>query len=1002
MADPIHIASKFESFSSFVPSSYDLFLKHIDFVNHFADCELEIGGIFRKTKAQIKFTSILPIISKIQISLDSKTWINLQFDKIYEELATNIGKDNNRLIEKKAYIEYILNKEDSMGGNNICVYLPHSIQNKISNETKTFFKFYFNFYYDIRVHYSGSDSNFDSFYIPCFYTPALFNPPSGGYKPCLWMPCLNRSLDSTTWSIRVSVPTDMICISTGEFLDISDTETPFIKVWNFKVDHPTNPGNIFILAGKFQSTNITENFCCYSTQALLPYIETTVDFVPNFVSYFENGYGFKFPYSKFHFIFLSRFNKFKVFGNLVVLPVSVLTTRENILQRFKNYKIFGKVLVEIIFGTLILPNTIADLWLVAALNRYFYFNFIKKYFGVCEFFKYFNDQQKHACEFPTTSNDYVFYLTPHVFLSGAQNEGGDNISIPNALHFWYISSHPKILSTKKLWKCFIARCGLAMLSIERNISSHHLLKVISKILSFSPGDVMTFNRPSTEFFFSSILNVSGKDIYGQITRNWLSVSRPLFLTVDYCFNRRKSCVEVTVHNEDYEIEQNIPVNISITVQEIDNVFEYSHQIRRDARKTTFEISSRSSKIRRPTVRKRIPTEGGREIDVDFLQTYKSANGVLCLENSVVFLRINMDLCTFFGRVRVNQSECAWIHQAYIESNPLGHLKAIKSLKSFPSEISILILTKLIKNKNLWYHARSVAYDTLVMVYNKIRTEELIGLEKDSNPIDLFKLFFCFSGITDPPKINDFSNIPLYLFQLNALESLSKLKFIHIKDPKMQRRFLGYEILRSFFEFNDNTSNIFNDCCYRAKLLKAVGDSLDFVPPEISNEACNFVLFESLNSLKLEQLEEFPHYCVSYSAIFNIFKLQKMRHLTFNSKLFHHYCSPGIDIKLRTKCIEIAVQFVILAQSSELYRFILDMISCDPSWEIRFSCVFALQKHPLFQAKIPESLNSKINSEELHKELQRVIEFTFSQPDSLNLYAELSEFYNYIYGEVDLL
>ncbi|KII62424.1 Transcription initiation factor TFIID subunit 2 [Thelohanellus kitauei] len=983
MTETIHVESKFESQTTFLPSKYDLFIKEISIESRLAQCELSIEGRLLKAKSSIKFTCVSPIISRVEISVDSSAFTDLQFERVYEEFPNIVvEQDSNKLIEKRVLVERILNMDDSFGGNNLSVHFPHSIQYKITPSSVVKIRFYFSFNFD--------NGTFDPHYLDVFFTPSTFNFPSGGYRPCIWMPCHSRTMDGATWNIRVNVQSDMCCVCSGNLIDVRKSKSRGSKLWTFRLENPTIPGNIFICVGHFNTVDITDGITGYATKDRYHLISQTIDFLPNFIRFIETSYSFEFTH-KLNVLFLSREGPFRVFSNVLVVPTTLLTSTDNLMTRLKNYKVFSRMLCEYIFGSLVLPRTIADLWLICSLNRYLHFEFIKKYHGRCEYARIYNKEQKRACQYPSSSNEYVFYLSPHAFLS---NDLTESVSVASALNYWYVSSHPFLLSTKSLWRCFMARCGLTMVSIEHSVTKNHLTKVISKLISFTEA----LPQPSTEYFFNCLLDATGKDIFGQICRNWISVSRPLFLTIEYTHNRRKSCLEVSILNEDYEIELNIPVNVSITVQEYDGAYEHCYQIKRDSRRSTYDIPTQSSKSRRSNIKRKVLTENGKEIDVDFLQAFKSAEGSQSSDNPVLYIRINKEFCTFFGRVRIDQPDSAWLHQAYIESTPIGHLKAVKTLKSYPSDVAILILSKLIKNNSCWYFVRAAAFESLIHIFNKLRNEDVARLEKDQNPLDIYRMIFSCSSYFDLPKINDFSNISLFLFQISAIRSISNLRSIQIKDATKMRRILGYELLRTLYEYNDNFSNIYSDCCYKSTILRTIGDSLSHIIPEMVADANQFILTESLNILKEDQLSRNSHWCLSFAAVSNIFTLQKMKYIEMDETIFVHCCSPGVDLKLRIQVIDLLVQYILISQSLEVYKFVLDLILYDPCFSIKYACVYALKKHPLFQAKHPESLNSKINTEDSHTYLLNVIDALFEQPECFLLYMELSDFYNTIYGE----
>ncbi|KAF0989281.1 hypothetical protein HZS_2423 [Henneguya salminicola] len=882
--------------------------------NLLAFCELEIEGNFKKlSNNYVKFNSRLPVINKVEISINNKNWIDAEFENIYEEyLNIDIGYENNRLINKKTLIQNIINNEDSVRGQNLCVYLPLSIVKQITPTASFNIKFYYTFIYDSRTQ---ANQDFDSYYLKLFSTPSDVNFPTAGYKPCLWMPCLNLSVFSTTWKIFVSTPHDMMTITPGYLTGLTDSDNPETKIWQFSVDTLTTAGNITIITGYFNNVEISREVTGYSSPGLQHLLLPSLKYLPNLLQHFISDYNFDLPHKNLQIVFLSRTKKCKIFSNVMLFPASILCLCENILQMQKNYRLFLHALTDYIFGSLILPRTIADIWLICGLSQYFYYTFYKKIFGLCEFSKLYKKEQRRASSDPNLFQTTPFYLCPHIFIANSFTDSIDNISPAAALIKWFTTSHPMLLCGNKIWKSFSARCGLTIMSIEKSVTQNHLLQVITKILTFKSSEIFPFNRPSTEFFFTSILNISGKDVFLQVCRNWLSVSRPLLLSLEYAFNRRRSSVEVTIINEEYETESNIPVNISITIQELDGAFEHLSQINRDSRRSTLELSVHSSKSRRSNLKRRVTTENGREIDIELIQSStvaKTVDGILNTDNPVLWLRVNMEQCSFYGEVNITQSDSAWYYQASLESNPISHLKAVKMLASFPSEECIVLLGKLIKNKSCWYQIRSNAFKSLL------------------------------------PKINDFSNIPLHLFQLSAIKSLGKLKMLLIKDISKPRVFVCYELLRTFYEYNDNTSNKYDDCCYRACLLDAVGDSLQQLKNDLLNDASSFVLTESINSLKIDEMFPYFHTCLSYSSICNILRLQKHKYIEYDPTGFVHCCLPGIPERLRLSSLKCLSEYIQMTQSINEYKYILNLILHDPSLFFRKACVRALIKFPPFQ------------------------------------------------------
>ncbi|KAF1744908.1 hypothetical protein MXB_81 [Myxobolus squamalis] len=679
-----------------------------------------------------------------------------------------------------------------------------------------------------------------------------------------------------------------------------------------------------------------------------------------YIEYFLSILNTSFPHTKLHILFTSQTNKCAVLSNIFIFPASILCLKRNVIQMHKNYRLFAAALSDYVFGSLIRPRTIADLWLICGIGRFIYYNFIKHFFGISEYYHVFKKDMKRACSYPNSAANICFYLTPHVFITNVFHELTECLSPAAALKKWCATSHPRLLSYTRVWKCFVARCGLTIKSIEKAVTLNHLI---------------------------------------QVSRNWLGICRPLLLTLEYAFNRRRSCMEITIHNDDHELECNIPVNISITVQELDGAFEHSNLISRDAHRSTFEVSTHSGKSRRSNLKRRVTTENGRELDIELIQTSSITTDVMVgADNPALWIRVNLELCTFYGNVRIIQSDSAWYYQSMLESTPLGHLKAVKTIRSFPSGESIVLLGKLIKNNSCWYQIRSEAFKSLVFIYNQFSNDDMIKIDKEHNPIDLYRSIFCLSNYPELPKINDFSEVSLYFFQLTAIKAISGLKMVLLKEVLKPRVFLGYELLRTLYEYNDNASNCYDDCCYRACLLSAIGDSLPQLKNDLLNDASVFVLTESLNSMKIDELCPYFHGCVSFAAISNLLKLQKLKFIEYISTPFRHCCLPGIEERLRLSSVFCLAEYIQSTQSFNDYTFLLDLISIDSSPLFHHNCVKALIKFPPFQSSHPSSLLSKLNTEASHRYLYSVIEHVFAENQSFSLFQQLTVYYEMLYAD----
>lgn len=266
----------------------------------------------------------------------------------------------------------------------------------------------------------------------------------------------------------------------------------------------------------------------------------------------------------------------------------------------------------------------------------------------------------------------------------------------------------------------------------------------------------------------------------------------------------------------------------------------------------------------------------------------------------------------------------------------------------PHPLMSTILARTVLDARYYYGIRMMAIEELPRHISKDGANW--GLK---HLLKAYQHFFCYPGTSDPLR-NDFSDKRQYLVQCAMLDAIARIRGEDGKCPKEVRRFLLRQL-----QYNDNSRNIFSDQPYICTLIKALAicqipddrakqkKSIPFGPVDADEDEAMAIEPvdtepEEFRDLVLEEIDRFrrmdehsPSYenCFTLAALDAYCRLMKAEVIKRNPARFIEYLQDRTYDLVRIKACESLVELGMLTNKHFIRMFLL-LASTDPSPFVR--------------------------------------------------------------------
>ncbi|KAI0158207.1 hypothetical protein GGR57DRAFT_39115 [Xylariaceae sp. FL1272] len=630
------------------------------------------------------------------------------------------------------------------------------------------------------------------------------------------------------------------------------------------------------------------------------------------------------------------------------------------------------------FGVNVVPNTSADIWVVAGVA----------WFMTDHFMKYAEGNNAFRFRMKTMADRLVDIDVKRPSL---QDLGS---------HLYLGSFEVDFMNLKAPLVLFILDRRLSKSSGSTGIS-----RIISRMVSKANTSTQANDDVLSSDAFRKACEKLGSTRLETFWQQWVVGSGcPRFL-VHQRFNKKKLCVEMTIQQtQDIHANKKRQINVdefwkevreethsvwagplqscftgpmTIRIHEADGTpYEHIVELREDAAKSVrFEIPyntkyKRLKRNRRQRERamanNHAKEEGQKELyylgDVmqqpheieewDFRDWDEESENKMDQE-SYEWIRMDADF-EWICEMKSNLPAYMYASQLQQDRDVAAQQDSMlflqqSSARSGAHPLMATILTRTLLDVRYFYGLRLMAVDDLP-THAVLEQVDWIGFRHLRK---VFQHFFCHPG-TNIPKPNDFTNMRQYAIQRAIPEAVARIRGEDGKCPKEARRFI-LEVLQG----NNNEDNAYSDQPYICRLIKAlavcqipdkekekppmtmslsfgdnddddvVGEEIDPEPEEFQRQALEEI---NIYRRKDEYAPSFQN-CFTVASLDALCQLMKAKVIPVNPKEFAQYLQDRTCDVVRIKACDSLVELELL-EDTKFLQFFLSLASTDPSPFVR--------------------------------------------------------------------
>ncbi|TPX17162.1 uncharacterized protein E0L32_003280 [Thyridium curvatum] len=664
---------------------------------------------------------------------------------------------------------------------------------------------------------------------------------------------------------------DMTVVCSGVLIgEKVDEDDDTKKIMSFDItEHPAAPQHVGFAVGPFEHVDLFSEFRSeeddeklgasalkihgYCLPGREDEVRNSCEALAAAADEFAMTYG-RYPYDSYKVCFVEDM----VADTVPLLSFSLCSTRLLFPEGIIDTEIdVTRTLVHSLacqyFGVYIVPNQRTDIWLTVGISYYMTDLFLARLCG---------------------NNDYRFRIK-----TMADRLLKDDIKRPS-LHdlgtFLYLGdSQMEFMALKAPLVLFILdkrmtkAAGSAGASLARAIS-----RIISKANTSVYGDIK--NEIISSESFQKLCDRTASSQSSKLENFWAQFVQGAglpYLEIKQRFNKKRLCVEVTIHEkQDTERKsrplqkdtffrellekrqrvpvQNIPLlftgSMTIRIHEANGTpYEHIVDIREDAgRGVKFDIpyNTKYKRLKRNKKNKERATaaaladpSGENQEDAivfslgDRLDTPEemlawkladwSETDEKAMENdSYEWIRIDSDFEWIFDG-KANFSPWMYTSQLQQDRDVAAQQDTLVYLSRIQAHpIAATVLTRTLYDDRYFHGLRTMAADILSRQCWKNSADPDVDFRGLDQLIRVFRTFFCYPD-SNTPRPNNFADKRQYMVQLAIPKAISKVQF-EDKHPREAQRFLLEQL-----QFNNNNNNIYSDHFYVASLLEALATSL---------------------------------------------------------------------------------------------------------------------------------------------------------------------------------
>eukprot|EP00871_Galdieria_phlegrea_P000334 jgi/Galph1/1300/GphlegSOOS_G5949.1 len=722
-------------------------------------------------------------------------------------------------------------------------------------------------------------------YIDSFFTGA-----------CYWIPCVDNLFSRNTFSLILSVATEMFAIASGNVEDTVLANDESTVQYYYRLNQPTFPSNISFIAGPFKVLP-DPVYPASITYFVLPgytkMLANTVRFLSKMIPKIESTFskiGFPFPSVKMVFLYEGdgRQGQGQCFaGELCLVPGDILYSDDIIDQVYESRRKLVNLFCGLYVGDcgILSPKHANDVWLVHGLQHFIGMQFLKDMFGTNWCKTCYLEMARYLCQSSDgggclVSNEHSLRF-PNLYEKGA--------NIRSLLIIYMIS---KRLSLETVVK------GTEQLILEAQEENAR-----KDITCLPEGDAFLVDK--MDRFVELVATKNPKALKEFISR-WILTCDILKLRCGYRYDSKKKFVELAVKQsvitfrshdgkrieKDFE-GQSSDMELfkgSLTVQVMEMEGPHDHLLEMDNDILLVELPTSTRRLKQHHQRQ----NDSPKKDTNHLVTDTAVDSALIEKDPVLWVRVDPDEDWILKVLEFRRSEMDSISCLRNCRDVFGQLEALETLmmrtKGRLSIASIRCLEQMLYNHRIYHQVRGECARCLAKCHTI--NDQFIGLDALLNFIK--KKYFDDQGVVLPNEFQDISEYFVKCAVIQALSPMTRWSFSPVYGYDWKFRIsltqlpstspIPYDVLillTELLEQNDNSyQQPFDDCFYLSNLLVTCAICAVFAKDEMIRQRVYKQLFRYL---KREKAIPSYHHVITASALKGLTILQQSGILNMSSK-----------------------------------------------------------------------------------------------------------------------
>ena len=718
-----------------------------------------------------------------------------------------------------------------------------------------------------------------------------------------WMPCFDTVSVRCKWKISIYTPKfQLTTVTVGEQCKNVRDPNSNMYLTEFIQQASSSACDIVIYCGDCKWHNIANTnihlFFPKTKSSTISLLEDAVIKVTEFTKWFMNC---SFPFDNLNVVVLREaVVPFAVHSNCIFLSSTLLYDAKSVEQPFITRSIVSLAICSVYFGSFVFHKTPNDSWLILGLAYYL---------------------SRHFCKFLFGTNDYKHQLKIDIESVAASDKG------KTALYNGDILDNYSLDFVYK-------KSSLVLHLIEQKIDKIPLQKVLNSILNeFGNGELSS--GLSTHHFFKIIRKMTGKDLKATGDQ-WIFNSGCPIYNCTFTWNRTKNVLELNMKQQSELVNSNFYGQLTVRVFESEGVYDHVLQVDENSQYFELPVFTRSKK---KTKKKKTAEEFSQEPqnqpqhlddeqDEMEITDETVVDDLAAISTPVEWVVVDPEL-NWIAMFNLNNTDFLWSECLEEEKDVIAQHQAIRTLQSFPSEISAMAFESVLTNWKTFY---------------KLRIEACLGLAACSTAslsflgfgklVDFFCKKFCFpSSSKIPPGIyplkpNDFELIQNGFIQKMLCFSIGACN--QENNAQIQNQILC--ILISCLLLNDNAENPFSDTDYIAGIffvLSVVINKPD--DPTVTNHLKG-ILDEIQRYLFLDKIQCSFQNALTVSVLSLLKKLQILSYVPIDLDFYTQLIAPSNFIDVRLAAVEAICMSALT--NDNVFRFVLSLIEFDNNYSFR--------------------------------------------------------------------